>query len=155
MSAQPVPPSNQFGASLIEVLVAVVIFSIGLLGMAAMQTRALKANLSSLHRSQVVMLSHYILDVMRVDRNAASGGDYNTGTQPACSRGAFTGSTLAQHTLADWLTIVKAHIGTATDASTCVRVQCSADQLCTVQIQWDDRASGGLGQQTLAVDSRI
>lgn len=155
MTSCQATPSGQRGASLIEVLVAILVLSIGLLGMAALQARALKANMSSLHRSQAVMLSHYILEAMRIDREAAKAGDYNTGSSAACSPSAFNGGTLAQHTLADWLTAVKAHIGTPTDATTCALVQCNADQLCSIRIRWNDSASGGAGDQTLTVNSRI
>lgn len=143
------------GASLIEVLVAVLILSLGLLGMAALQSRAVKGNQSSAQRSQAVMLSHYVIDVMRVDRESAKGGSYNTGTNFICDPAAFGGSSLAQTTLNGWLGAVKVNIGRADDTTTCARITCDADYACTVQIRWDDSRGGGLSSETLVISSRV
>jgi type IV pilus assembly protein PilV len=143
------------GASLIELLVALLVLSLGLVGMAALQTRVLKGNISSLQRSQAVMLSHYALDSMRIDRDAVRRGDYNTGSSFACGAGAFSGTTLAQNTLRQWITAVKRHIGHSADATSCVHVICNVDRVCTINIRWDDSKAGGLGEQTLTTTSRL
>jgi type IV pilus assembly protein PilV len=143
------------GASLIEVLVAVLILSLGLLGMAALQSRAVQGNISSGQRAQAVMLSHYIIDVMRVDRESAKGGSYNTGTNFICDPTAFGGNSLAETTRRAWLTSVKQNIGQTTDNTTCAHVACDADYVCTVQIRWDDSRSGGMADQTLVISSRV
>ena len=67
------------GATLIEILVALLILSLGLLGMAGLQARAVKGNHSAMQRTQAVMMSYYILDAMRVDRANAKAGNYNRG----------------------------------------------------------------------------
>jgi type IV pilus assembly protein PilV len=146
----------QAGASLVEILVSVLILTLGLLGMAAMQTRALQGNLSAGQRSQATMLSHYIMDVMRVDRERARGGDYNTGTTPVCASGGFGSGTLANNTLTDWTSRVKSTIGRSDDATTCVRVTCQPDYACVVEIFWDDsKVNGGLAEQSVVVSSRV
>lgn len=143
------------GASLVEVLVAVLVLSLGMLGMAALQSRAVKGNVSSGQRSQAVMMSHYILDVMRVDRERARGGSYNFGNNFICDPAAFNGATLADTSRREWLTSLKANMGRANDNTTCARVECDADFLCQVQIRWDDSLSGGLANQTLVINSRV
>jgi len=50
---------------MIEVLVAVLVLAIGLLGVAALQTNALKNNQSAFQRSQASMLAYYMMDAMR------------------------------------------------------------------------------------------
>ena len=67
------------GVGLIEVLVAVLVLAIGLLGVAAMQATALRNSQSSLERSQGVMHVYTILDAMRANPNAARAGAYNMG----------------------------------------------------------------------------
>ena len=141
------------GATLIEVLIAVLILSFGFLGMAALQVRAMKGGNSSFQRTQAVILSQYIMDVMRVDRDAAKGGNYNLAL--SCSSGGISGTTLASNSLRQWLTSVKANIGTATDTSTCVVVTCNADYICDVRIVWDDRGVGGLSNQSIEMSSRV
>jgi len=53
------------GVSLLEVLIAVLILAIGLLGVAALQASALRNSQSSLERSQAVIYTYTILDSMR------------------------------------------------------------------------------------------
>jgi type IV pilus assembly protein PilV len=59
---------NHEGFTLIEVLLALFILSIGLLGLAALQNRALKDNHSALLRSVAVQHAEDILDRMRANR---------------------------------------------------------------------------------------
>jgi len=65
------------GFTLIEVLVALVIISIGLLGLAAMQSRGLQDNKSAILRSVAVQSAADILDRMRANRSAALNGSYD------------------------------------------------------------------------------
>lgn len=129
---------GQHGASLIEVLVAVLVMAIGLLGIAAMQTAALRNNQSALERSQAVIQSYAILDAMRANRAQAMAGGYNTGAL-TCVVPAAAG-TLAQNDLAAWMQSVHDTLGN--DA--CGLVNCPANGLCTVAVRWNDiRASDG------------
>ena len=60
------------GFTLIEVLIAVVILSIGLLGLAGLQTLALRQNTSSQSRSQAVELINDLTDRMRANITGAT-----------------------------------------------------------------------------------
>lgn len=157
MAGQPPAPRRRArGVSLIEVMVAVLVLAFALLGLASMQTRALRTNVSALQRSQASMLGQYMLDLLRVDRDTARGGAYNTGSNFICVAGAFSSANaLAQASLVDWLADVKQNIGTPGDATTCVSVRCSADYVCTVQIRWDDSRAGGEPEQQLTLSSRL
>ena len=64
----PSPSADQRGATLIEVLVAMLVLSIGLLGLAGMQMTALKSNQSAYYRSQATVLAYDIIDRMRANR---------------------------------------------------------------------------------------
>lgn len=57
------------GFSLIEVMVAVFVLSIGLLGMAALMASSLRNNQSADHRSQAVNLAYDALEMMRANVN--------------------------------------------------------------------------------------
>ena len=63
------------GFSLIEVLVALLILSVGLLGLAGLQSRGLRESNSALLRSQAVQYAEDILDRMRANR--ANALEYN------------------------------------------------------------------------------
>lgn len=152
---------TQRGVSLIEVLVALLVTSFGLLGMAALQARAIKGNQSSMQRTQATMMSYYILDAMRVDRDSAKLLQYNTGSLVGgkiggiCNPAAITGTSLADNNLKEWVTALKAEIGNSADTTTCGAVLCDADGLCTVQVQFDDTPLGGLGAQIIETTSRL
>ena len=100
---------SQRGAGLIEVLVAVLVLAIGLLGIAAMQTTALRNNQSALERSQAVIQSYAILDAMRANREQAQAGAYNLGAL-TCAVPTVAG-TLAQNDLIAWMQSVQATLG--------------------------------------------
>lgn len=69
-------PARSRGMTLIEVLVTLVITSVGLLGVAAMQLTSLRNNYDAYVRSQAAMLAADILDRMRANRDEALGGNY-------------------------------------------------------------------------------
>lgn len=92
--------SRQKGVGLIEILIAVLVLSIGFLGIAALQTKSLSDNNSAMVRTQASIAAYSMFDAMRSDRANAVAGNYNgTFTAGACPAG---GGTLAQAQLATW-----------------------------------------------------
>jgi len=65
------------GFSLIEVLIALVILSVGLLGIAAMVSVSMKSKDSSYLRTQATTLTYAILDKMRANRTTATSAGYD------------------------------------------------------------------------------
>jgi type IV pilus assembly protein PilV len=72
------------GFTLMEVMIAVLVLSLGLLGLAGLQATSLKANTSAAARGQATLLAYDIIDRMRANRDAALAGTYNNtvGTAP-------------------------------------------------------------------------
>lgn len=141
-------PSKQSGVGLIEILVTVLVLSIGLLGIAALQAQALKNNQSSLERSNAVMLSYFMLDAMRVNRTAAMDGQYNLGQ--TCVVVADAGN-LISHDQHIWMQSIKNQLG----PSACGEITCNTTR-CTVRIYWDDsRGSAGSTQQMIETSTRL
>lgn len=62
-------PARACGFSLIEVMIAVLVLSIGLLGMAALQGLSLQNNRNANYRSQATNLSYELIDSMRGNRD--------------------------------------------------------------------------------------
>jgi type IV pilus assembly protein PilV len=79
---------------MIEVLVALVVLSIGLLGVAALQLTSLRSNHSSAMRSQATFLAYDIIDRMRANRRAAVDGNYNIALGATSLGGTVTGDDL-------------------------------------------------------------
>lgn len=141
----------QGGVSLIEVLIAVLIMGIGLLGMAAMQTTALRNSQSALERSQAAMHAYALLDVMRANRDAALIGAYNLNTW-TCGAPTDDG-TLVSKDLINWFNAVRTP--TALGDTTCAQVNCGAES-CRVDLRWNDaRGSGGSEEQTFVTETRL
>ncbi len=93
-------PRVQRGVSMIEVLVAVLIFTIGLIGLGGLLITATKSNVSAYFRTQVTFLANNMADRMRANPLGLWNDNYNstnypiTGTVPVCD--ATAGCTPAQ-----------------------------------------------------------
>lgn len=102
------------GFSLLEVLISLVVLSVGLLGMAGLMSTTLKTNDSAYMRTQATVEAYNIMDRMRSNTSAVSGGNYAiampatpvaggslpntcTGNSAAC-----TAPQLATYDLAQW-----------------------------------------------------
>jgi type IV pilus assembly protein PilV len=131
------------GFTLLEILVTLVVLSIGLLGLAGLQLNGLQSNHSSYLRSQATILTQDIIDRMRVNRVSAINGAYDiaVGDEPAqascegagvnCSAAALAGADLYE-----WKDLLSESLpqGNGSVARTVV----GNDTLVTVIVQWDD-----------------
>lgn len=139
--------------SLIEVLVAVLVLAVGLLGVAAMQALALRGGQGSLESSQAVMAANSIIEAMRANRANAAAYVYN-GTA-ACASVPAAGTSLAANDLNNWVTQLKATIGTGVgDATTCASIG-AVGGVYRVTVQWDDRRAGGGQTRTVVTEASI
>lgn len=136
---------RQSGSSLLEVLIAVLVLAIGMLGMAALQAVTLKNSNSSAARSQAVIQTYSMFDRLRLNRELAKDGGFNVATW-TCTTAAATGDD--DHTdysvFNGWLANVKDVLG----ASACGRIQCDPDYQCTVGVRWDDSRATGDAEET-------
>lgn len=72
------------GFSLVEVLVTILLIAIGLLGMMAMQGRAIQYTADSLNRTQAVLLANELIEILRSTPTSATddGAFYFNGSLP-------------------------------------------------------------------------
>ncbi len=143
-------PSMQ-GFTLIEVLIAVLVLSIGLLGLASLQAASLKNNYGAYMRSQASILANDMAD--RIRSNPGSGvagtggaldGDYNaigpgglpTAWPVGCQAGACTTTQVATFDTAAWGTLLNNALpgGTGSVVGNGVNF--------TVTVMWDDERRG-------------
>jgi type IV pilus assembly protein PilV len=101
--------SRQRGVSLIEVLVAVLIFSLGLIGMAGLMLMSMRSNQSAYLRTQVTFLANNMADRMRANPAGVWQNDYNvTAAQLTaaaakdCTNASCSPADLATHDLGMW-----------------------------------------------------
>lgn len=139
------------GMSMIEVMVAVLVLAVGLLGIAAMQAYALRGGQGSLERSNAVVQSYSITEAMRANR--ANAAMYNTGTM-LCAIPTAAG-TLAQNDLHTWITAIKRTVGSGVaDVDACGQITGCPDA-CEIRVQWDDRrASGSKVRDLQSIETR-
>lgn len=144
---------SQAGVGLIEVLVALVVLSIGLLGVAALLATSLSTNNSAMSRSMAVVSSYSILDAMRADNTNAKAGQYNTTVKSnACPTGQ---GTLASTQLASWCGQLGTYFGQTTNTQGIIN--CTTLGICQVQVVFDDSRAGkgGVNNQTVTTQAQL
>lgn len=76
---------QQNGSSLIEIMVTVLVFSIGMLGMAALQLTALRSTSDSSQRSQAIWLVQDIAERMRANPSGSIADYTGNASAPDCT----------------------------------------------------------------------
>ena len=135
---------RQTGFSLLEVMIAITILSVGVLGIASLQATSSVLTESSMHRSQAAALAIEIVERMRVNTTEAKAGNYNISVLPTpttnCNGPSKDCSTaqMKDHDLRVWSQRVVALLpsGGATISSSTDNGIDPVD--ITVTMQWDD-----------------
>lgn len=148
MVAPPLPRSTH-GFTLFEVLIAVLVLSLGLLGLAALQSTGLRQSHSAYTRSQATIFAYDIIDRMRTNKATAEANGYllaKTGTPPSftvdCVSASCTGADLAAFELNDWIGRISQTLPTGQG-----EVSPLAAGIVTVRVHWDDNRDGAANQQ--------
>lgn len=139
------------GFSLLEVLIALVILSVGLLGIAAMISSTVKSNDSAYMRTQATALAYSIIDRMRTNQLAAQNGDYDIalstpapGSTTICNgAGANCDSaTLAAYDVAQWRqALASSSNGLPSGIGSIATAAVGGVTTVTVTVQWNDSRS--------------
>lgn len=122
------------GLTLVEVLVALIILSIGILGLASLQTVSLTSNAVANQTSHATALAYDMADRMRANLPAARAGAYDIALQspaPACAAPAVVG-TVAQQDISAWRMALACRLPSATGSIV------SVGTTVTLTVQWDD-----------------
>jgi len=120
------------GMTLVEVLVTLLLISVGLLGVAALQLTSLKGNQEAYVRSQASALAGYILDRMRANPQAFRAGAYTV-----AMNGTGTANTTAGNDLLAWQNEIDRLLpGGSTNAGGSIA---RAGNIVTITIQWSER----------------
>jgi type IV pilus assembly protein PilV len=148
--------TTQHGFTLLEVLIAVVILSVGLLGLAALQATSLKSNHASLTRSQIAILSYDMVDRMRANRPAMLLGDYNlpasTQNTDCTTTTGCTPADMADHDYFEWSTLIARALpggqgvvcrdDTGNDGTSATNHLCDGGTEFVVKLWWDENGNG-------------
>lgn len=133
------------GFTLIEVLVAMLVLSIGLLGLAGLQLTSLRTTNSAYWSSQAVWLSYDIVDRMRANPSGVQLGSYNSLdtssiSNPGCisSAGGCSSADLAATDEFEWAQAIGQLPGGRATTSV-------AGNIFTIRVMWDDAGTGVTG----------
>ena len=148
----------QKGFSLVEVLVALLMLSIGLLGLAALQTTSLKYNTDSYFRTQATYFVYDIVDRMRANSaSVVDGGTYDVpdtssatsiistyqsckSSTCACDATAVCDTTqLAMHDLGKWYERMGQVLPGASNNNNLATIVIDSTKKITVTINWTER----------------
>jgi type IV pilus assembly protein PilV len=144
------------GFTLVEVLVSLVILSVGMLGMAKLVLVSAHSNDSAYLRSQATALAYEILDKMRANPSGALAGNYTTalGAMPAAPVSCIgTGTVCTPLQIALWdVYSWKQHLTTGTDTAgtrtgampsgtASIVTSATSPVTATIVVQWDDSAA--------------
>lgn len=149
------PRIKQQGFTLLEVLIALLVLSIGLLGLAALQTTGLRSNEMASMRTTATMLAYDITDRMRANPQGILDGDYVidsgpiTGSVTDCTSTDCTTAQLATYDLNQWKNAVATLPGGLSDIT-----QAAGPPLShTITLRWDENRTGATGSNCPPVDN--
>ena len=147
---------SQKGLGMIEVLVAVVILAVGLLGLAAMQVTASKTTTQAAQKTQAILLAEDMIERIRANRSAAGSYDgVSVGSADSCVTDyAPSPSDVATNDISGWSNSVRCLLA---DGSGQVDVDTSASTV-SVTLNWEDRKDSGdadaiAGEDTVTLSS--
>ncbi len=135
--------TKQHGFTLVEVMVALVIFTISLLGLAGLQAAALRDNHLANQNTIATQLAEDMAERIRANPAGVSSGDYNAisakpGAQD-CYGSSCTSSQIAQMDAYQWFTAIQNLLPSGTGT-----VTANGDQF-VITVMWDQERTGATG----------
>jgi type IV pilus assembly protein PilV len=126
---------NQSGISLIEMLIALLVLSFGLLGLAGLQALSLKNNQSAYLRSQATLVAYDVLDRIRARRSELMAADFS--------------NTFSDAGINGWADDVSSRLPGGKGTIAC------ANRICTVTVSWSDSGSDGASTKSISLVSEL
>ena len=142
MISHPEIGKRNSGFTLIEVLIAIVVFSLGVLGIGAMLIVLHKTSTSSYLQQQAVQYAYDIVDRMHANQAAAKAGNYNVALHtsppvaPPCLGAVCTPTQVATYDQSQWITELNTFLPAGTGGIATAVLGSSTT--VTVTINWDD-----------------
>lgn len=162
---------QQSGFSLLEVLISLVVLSIGLIGMAGIQQAGVRNNHNALLHSQASMLAYEITDMMRSNAAAVELGRYSRSTSPGNLHSCATTETSAATNctvdqirdfhLTTWYDNLAKRLPQGTgaiscqDSNTADAFPCTPGSILTIDVSWVETDIGGAEQMTFLTEVQL
>jgi type IV pilus assembly protein PilV len=158
---------RQTGIGLVEILIAVLIMSLGFLATAQMQIQSMRNSRSSYYQSQAYFLANDIIDRMRTNIDGVATGFYDNvqttaaATNPGCSTKVCSDNELAQQDLYEWSANLHDLNGASNFVSTLPSTEkipangtitTLANGIYAVKMTWSDIINGSDQKQSLTLN---
>lgn len=149
------------GFTIIEVLVSMVILSIGVLGLGMLQIATIQNTQGGYLRSQATILAYDIIDSMRANIPAVTGGDYSIalGAPTPAAVNCYglvancTTNQLASSDLNRWRTVLGNYLPTGSGQVTTLDIGTTTQ--VTVTVAWLDPYSAESGSEQLVLAAEL
>ncbi|WP_330110793.1 type IV pilus modification protein PilV [Methylophaga thalassica] len=126
--------TQQAGFTLLEVMVAVFVLAIGLLGMAHLQVTTLKANTTAGIKTQANILAGSILERMKANTTAAYAKNYDI----LFNQGTPAGNSVSDTDLREWRAALAAYLPAGQGQVVCGNYLVNQPFICTITVSWSD-----------------
>lgn len=128
------PRRTQSGVMLLEALLGILIFSIGILALVGMQAAAIRATTEVKYRSEATYLANQIIGRMWLDRNNLAAYAHRPGGGgTTCDP---TGTESSNATVVAWLATINSSFPGAASSKQQVIVDTASNNLVTIRICW-------------------
>jgi len=157
-SMSPVKHLQSRGFSMIEVLITLVVLSIGLLGIAGLQVTGMQSNRSAYYRSQATIIAYDMIDRMRTNVDGVAANHYDDldsssppSTPPTCidTSSGCSAASLAENDLQEWvddhLSLLPAGSGTVSRSG----------NIFTVTVNWLENTDPGDPNKSVAISMQL
>lgn len=154
----PIKHLQSRGFSMIEVLITLVVLSIGLLGIAGLQVTGMQSNRSAYYRSQATIIAYDMIDRMRTNVDGVAANLYDDldsssppSTAPTCidTSSGCSATSLAENDLQEWvddhLSLLPAGTGTVTRSG----------NIFTVTVNWVENTDPGDPNKSVAISMQL
>jgi type IV pilus assembly protein PilV len=142
-------PAPQAGFSLLEVMIALVVLAVGLLGLAAMQSFSLRYNNQSYQRTQATAAIQDMADRMRANPEGVRAGVYTlspaTNIPPTAGTNCYaaaclTASAMASFDMNQWVTFITQPQVLGTNATAEIKSVVTADPtyVYRITVNWEE-----------------
>lgn len=134
--------ASQRGFTMIEVLIAILVLSIGLLGLAGLQATGLRNNHQAYQRSIATQQVYDMADRMRANPAGVAAGAYDAingiPANPGCTGSACTPADIAAYDAAEWNSANAALLPSGAGT-----VAVAGPDVFTIIVTWDELKTGG------------
>lgn len=148
------PRISQQGFTLLEILIAVMVLSLGLLGVAGLQLSGTRHTYDAYLHSMALVQAQDMADRIRANIEGMRNGEYNsisgTPDDPGCIASGCTTAEIAVYDAHRWNTDNATLLPSGAGAVTCTDVNATTTTMdigssCTITVRWDASRNGVTG----------